>query len=1145
MKKIILLLSLFAMSSLAIAVEPEGAVYYGDRMLICLQPDVAIQTIGHRNNNPVTGLESLDQLLELREITSMERFLPSATPDDMDEDIILSNIYRLQFDRTRSDVNQLIADFAKDTHILYAEAEVINRVLYTPNDSRFGNQWYMNKIDANEAWDLWDIVGGDIPGDIGIVLASVDSGVQYTHPDLWRRSWINQAEIPVDIFDAVDTNDDLYVSAEEVVAYIEDYDSNGSINLQDALHASSPFMNGVDDDNWDNNAGTFIDDLVGWDISGTTSGNDPDNDPMGAMSGADLSTRMHGTHVAGLLCAQTDNSTGIASVIFNGSLMSVKGLYDQDSQGFISGGLSGALYAAQAGADIINMSWGGVGYSGSSQATYNLIYNTYGALLVAAAGNGNDNGTPSSTPHYPSGYANVVSVTALGSSDNFSWANYGDGEGNDQFSGVSLSAPGENMHSTVYTNAGYYSSWNGTSMASPLVASCFGLLKSANPDQDNDWLVDNILSTTDPIDEINPNYAGQLGTGRINIHSALAHSIFPLLNYNSHSLQMVNDNGDGQLSPGEEALMRVNLYNEPGWVDAADVTAVLRSNSPYVTITDSTAVYGDIFNGNTGVNILDRYQFSIAADAPSGLFPFTLVVTANASTDHIYISMLDFSVEASIWQTNFPIASGVIKGGNAVVDLDGDGSMEIIFGAEDSLVHVIQADGSELPGFPLLLGHKIEATPAVGDVDNDGDLEIVIGSKDYNLYVIQHDGSSEIVYTSTRYIFAAATLYDLDGDGDLEIIAPCYNNDLAVVHHDGTPFGSFPIMMEDHMTVAAAVGDVNADGNLNIVVGTWNADVHVLNLDGTEAPGFPIVLTEKVKSAPVLANLDDSVDGSLEILFGCDDNNLHAYGSDGAELWTFATLGQNIQSDPAVCDMDGDGDLEIAFGGLDRRIYVLDHTGAILDGWPVTTAGIVYSSPAIADIDGDGEGELFVGSNDFFVYGLNLDGSSVSGFPTESSNKVQGSPSIVDFDGDNDVEVVIGTDDYLAVLDLPGSGELGGYWPTHRGNLHRTGALPTLVSTQGEDNLPTQFSLQANYPNPFNPSTQISFDIPEAGFVNLQILDIRGRVLASLVSRHLTPSSYTVTWNGQLAGKPVSAGIYLYRLSTANGNLIRKMTLLK
>ncbi len=1144
MKKI-LQFSLVLMMSLAHAASPDPANYYNDRLLICLQPDLSIGEIATRGSVPITGIASLDQLLELRGITSMEKYLPAATPDDIDEDIVLSNIYRIGISPGRSSIEQLITDFQTLGSILYAEQEAISRPLYTPNDSRYSQQWYMQKVEAPAAWDFWDIAGGDYPGNINIILASVDTGVQYTHPDLWQRAWVNQAEIPATIFASVDTDNDGIVTPVEIVAAVTNYNGDSFTNLQDALHPNSPFMDGIDGDDWDNNPTTYVDDLLGWDVAGTTSGNDPDNDPMGAFTGpSDAGTRMHGTHVAGLLAAATDNSTGIASVVYNATFMPVKVLYDQGDGG-ISGGYSGMLYAAKAGANILNMSWGGGGYSASDQATVNLIYDSYGALLVAAAGNGNDNGTPSSTPHYPSGYDHVVSVTALGSADNFSWANYGNGDGNTQFFGVDLSAPGENIHSTVFTTAGSYQSWDGTSMASPLVASCFGLLKAANPEQSNDWLVENMMSTADPIDDINPNFAGQLGAGRINIFSALAHNLYPQLSYDSYSLSLINDNGDNLLSPGEEARMRINLFNDPGWVDAGDVTGILRSNSPHVTITDSTGSYGDINNGNIGVNITDRFQFSIASDAPTGLFPFSLEVTANAATEHSYSAIIEFNVDVSMWQANFPITSSIIKGGNAIVDLDGNGSPEIIFGAYDSLLHAIQVDGTELTGFPVSLNYLIEATPSIGDVDNDGDLEIVIGSLDRDLYVVQHDGAVESIYTSPGYILAPSALYDFDNDGDLEIVTASTNSGLNVMHHDGTSLDGWPIVLEHNVTVGAAIGDINADGNINIVVGSWGDRLHAFNVDGTEIPGFPVVLIDRVRSAPVLANIDGSADGSLEILFGSDGNKFFAFDASGSELWSVNTSGQNIQSDPAICDIDGDGDLEIVFGGLDRFIYVLDHTGAILEGWPVSTGGAIYSSPAIADIDNDGIGEIFIGSNDHKLYGLYLDGSNIGGFPTENSGNIQGSPSIADLDDDGDLEIVVGADDNLLVLDISGPGAAGGFWPTHRGNLQRTGALPTLVPVRDHEALPGRNVLYANFPNPFNPTTLISFEIPEAGIVNLQILDIRGRVVEVLVDAQVSAGIHSVAWAGRANGEPVSAGIYFYRLSTQNGNLVRKMTLLK
>ena len=1138
-------IALLMLASIGFAASPDPSAYHGDRFLICLQPELALGKISMKEGAIVTGLASLDQLLVTHKISSMEKYLPAATADDMDGDIILSNIYRLTFVAGESSLTQSVSDFNADHSVLYAELEPAQHLFYSPNDSRYSSQWYIPKIEANAAWDLWNIAGGNFPGNVNIVLASVDTGVQYTHPDLWQRVWINQAEVPADIFSAVDTDSDGVITPDEVVGYVSDYDSNGSTNLQDALHSNSPFMDGIDADDWDSNVSTYVDDLVGWDVAGTTSGDDSDNDPMGTFTGpADSGNKMHGTHVAGLLAAKTNNSTGIASTIFNGSIMSVKVLYDQ-SDGGISGGTSGMLYAAKAGADILNMSWGGAGYSGSNQAVVNVIHDTYGSVMIAAAGNGNDNGTPSDTPHYPSGYDHVVSVTAVGSGDNFSWANYGNGEGNSQFYGVDISAPGESILSTVYTTNGNYQSWDGTSMASPIVASAFGLLKSLYPEQTSEWLTENILGTTDPIDDLNPNFAGQLGTGRLNIFNAVARQIFPSISFNSYSLYLVNDNGDGLLSPGEGALMRINLFNDPGWVDALDVTAVMHSTSEFVTIVDSSGAYGDINNGNVGVNILDRYEFSIAADAPSGQFPFTLDVTANSGSDNVYTTTLEFTVEVSMWQANFPIASSIIKGGNAVVDLDGDGGQEIIYCSYDSLLHAVQVDGSELAGFPVFLNYLLEATPSVGDIDNDGDLEIVVGGLDRNLYVIQHDGSSEAIYLAPGFILAPSTLYDLDGDGDLEIITPAYNDVLGVMHHDGTPLAGFPLTLDDNMTVGAAVGDINGDGNINIVVGTWGDQLHALNLDGTEVPGFPVTLTDRVRSAPALANIDGSEDGSLEIIFGSDDNRLHAYDATGNELWYVSTSGQNIQADPAVSDLDGDGDYEIVFGGLDRLIYAVDHTGTFLQGWPIGTGGSIYSSPALADINGDGLAEIFIGSNDRKLYGLNLDGSNIGGFPNENTANIQGSPTVADLDGDGDLEVIVGGDDNLLVMDLSSAGDTEHLWSTHRGNLQRTGSVVPIIDGIDPRALPASHKLYENYPNPFNPTTLISFDLAEAGHVSLQILDIRGRVVDELIAEDLHVGSYAVSWRGELQGKPANAGIYFYRLSTQQGSQVRKMTLLK
>jgi len=1114
---------------------------FSDRFLFAFKSETPSITVSIDNGLPVTGIASVDALMSQYGVTGLERWIPEAGPEDGDGKILIMNIYRASFpsDRDLSSLRTTLAAFSADQNLLYAELENINYPVYAPNDTRFNSEWHLPRVGATQAWDLWDIAGGNEPGSRDIVLASVDTGVQYTHPDLKNNAWINQGEIPSNLFAAIDADNSGVVTSSEIVAYVGDANSNGTADLQDAVSANSPLIDGVD-----NELDGYVDDILGWDIAGTTSGVDSDRDPMAAITGAAWQDyRAHGTHVAGLLAAETDNGAGVASAIFNGLIMSVKCMYDQDANGYVSGGYSGVLYAAKAGADIINLSWGGFGGSSSSEQTIiNTAYNTYGALIVAAAGNGNDNGTPNNDIHFPSAYDNVVSITAVSASDVFSWATYGPT--------VDMSAPGEGIWSTVFTTMGSYQAWPGTSMASPLTASCFGLMKSMNPTMSNDEMVSRMLAAADPIDDINPNYAGGLGTGRVNVYNALAQIIFPKLSFNATSIQITNDDGDGQLGAGEGAYLRVLIENEANWTDAQDVTGQLFSSSPYVTITDSLGTYGAVQNGNVASNLFDRYQFELADDTPSGDLPFTLHLAANEATAHPYTIDLDFTLEVSMWQPHFPIhMRQAIISGNAVVDLNGDGIMEIIVGAEDSLVHAFEPDGSELSGFPVLLGSKIEATPAVGDVNNDGRLEIVIGSWDKNLYLIYDDGVVDTIFTSTGYLMATPTLANLDSDADLEIIQPGYNQELMVLNYDGTFVDGFPIVLpvDEKMTKGAAVVDLNEDGQLDIIVGTWGNKLHAFQLDGTEVSGFPVLVGGKLVSAPTVANIDNA--GGPEIIIGSDNDELYAISNTGSILWTFSDPIQNLRMSPGVGDINNDGSLEIFFASYDRKVYGLTNSGQLLDGWPYTTGSTISSSPVLADVDNDGLPEVFIGSDDNGLYGFRGTGELFPGFPIALISKVQGTPTIANIDGDGDLEVIVGSDSLLAVIDIKTpAGELG-YWSTARGNLARTGIYgepSSGIVGNRDQSLPESFRLEQNYPNPFNPSTEIEFSLPIVEKVELVVRDITGRRVTTLYSGAASPGVHTVKWSGlDDDGHAVGSGIYLYQLKTSTGIATRKMLLVK
>ena len=94
--------------------------------------------------------------------------------------------------------------------------------------------------------------------------------------------------------------------------------------------------------------------------------------------------------------------------------------------------------------------------------------------------------------------------------------------------------------------------------------------------------------------------------------------------------------------------------------------------------------------------------------------------------------------------------------------------------------------------------------------------------------------------------------------------------------------------------------------------------------------------------------------------------------------------------------------------------------------------------------------------------------------------------------------------------------------------------------------LPEKPTLDQNYPNPFNPSTEIGFDLPKPSFVSLDIFDVLGRKVSTLINEHLTAGSKRVQWNGRdNMGAEVASGVYFYRLRIGDHVEVKKMVLLK
>jgi len=231
---------------------------------------------------------------------------------------------------SNKDLTRILNDFKAEPNVEFAEENKVVSVNSAPNDPYFlsygswgqpyDDLWGIKKIGAPTAWDT--------TAGAGTIVAVVDTGIDYNHPDIASNIWVNTGEIP---------------------------------------------GNGIDDD-----GNGYVDDVRGWDFIGSSYLNPTQsNNPIDHFG--------HGTHVAGTIAAAGNNGIGVIGVAWQAQVMAVKGL---DDNGYgIDSTLSNALiYAANNGADVISNSWAGQGTSQTIADAVSYAYNL-GVVVVAAAGN--------------------------------------------------------------------------------------------------------------------------------------------------------------------------------------------------------------------------------------------------------------------------------------------------------------------------------------------------------------------------------------------------------------------------------------------------------------------------------------------------------------------------------------------------------------------------------------------------------------------------------------------------------------------------------------------------------------------------------------------------------------------------------------
>ncbi len=320
----------------------------------------------------------------------------------------------------------------------------------------------------------------------------------------------------------------------------------------------------------------------------------------------------HGTHVAGIIAALSNNHIGISGIAWHAKILPVKVL-NQKGIGMVSDVANGVIYAAQHNARVINLSLGT--YAESLVLKDALETASGNAILVAAAGNDGIEYDDFHHPFYPASYDFVIGVGATNVRTNQSgtasevraiFSNYG--------VNADIYAPGVNIWSTFpefHPLRHGYKSLSGTSMAAPIVSGVAALLRSHFPDWSNELIRGQIMNT-----------AVEFSDGiKLNAYNALSNAIAPEISFASATVldTLPGNDGDGIADAGETVHLVVEIENS--WGPATNVHAVLRPHSvedtTFVEIQDSSADLGNLSAYAHANNERDPYLVYIKSKTPN------------------------------------------------------------------------------------------------------------------------------------------------------------------------------------------------------------------------------------------------------------------------------------------------------------------------------------------------------------------------------------------------------------------------------------------------------------------------------------------------------------------------------------------------
>jgi subtilisin family serine protease len=666
----------------------------------------------------------------------------------------------------------------------------------------------------------------------------------------------------------------------------------------------------------------------------------------------------HGTMVAGIAAAETNNGIGIAGVAWNASIMPVKVL-DATGAGSDFDIANGITWAADNGAQVINLSLGG---PWSSQTLYDAIAYARGkgAVVVAAAGN---DGAPSFS--YPAAYADVA-VAATDAAGDAAWFS------NSGF-WVDLSAPGIDVTSTALAAgpAEAYAKGSGTSFASPIVAGIAALVRAQNPELGQAQVVKQVLRGWDRGPRgLDPYY----GLGLADSYAALGGAFRPPAGQPSGDSNEPNGapkratavatSATGTISPeGDHDVYAVDV-GQAKWFSA---TVTPQTLSPAVRASEvdpqieAIGPRGERLRLGSGVeNSVGRREAVLLPAAAAGRY--YLDVSSQASARGSYsLAVADANAPALFDAERWRNFSGVsFLRDIALADVTGDGRKDVLSAVSDKLMLLPQQASGGLGDpqwFPI--DQSWSYGISTGDLNGDRTVDVAVATM----------AGPQVFYASGGSLSPGPVLSepspprdvavaDLDGDGRPDVVTLGDDGSVRIFHNGAGGFTMTVVTGSAEWRLA--VGDLSGDGRPDIA--------------GC-ASGF--------------AGIDVFVQGASA-----------AFTKRRYDAW----CGEDL----VAADITGDGRTDLVTNGIRTQVFAQTSAGTLAD--PDTFSGLSEGYLAAGDLNADGRADLVeIAHNSCYFRQLSQLANGLLALATEDCRAKywDGPMAIGDVTGDGKADVVL------------------------------------------------------------------------------------------------------------------------------------------